>query len=223
MSGHGASRSTFFYAIVTWGLRVLLRLLFHVRTKGVRRFPQHGAFIVAGNHASFLDPPVMGAMIKGWMIHFMARDSLFHPPWFGGALRRLGVIPLDRARGDIGAMRKALQTLKEGKALGLFPEGTRSPDGNLQPAKGGIGFLVAKAAVPVFPAYIHGTFEAWPKGSKMKRGTRVTVVYGDPISPEEVVALGKGEYEKIAALIMERIAALRPEAIALLDKRHRPS
>ena len=223
MSGSRSHRRTFVYIVVTGTLRFLFRILFHIRVKGARQFPRHGAFILAGNHASFLDPPAMAAMAKGWMIHFMARDNLFEPPWFAWLLRQLGVMPLDRTRGDIGAMRKALQSLKEGKALGLFPEGTRTLDGKLQAAKGGIGFLVAKAAVPVYPVYIHGTFAAYPKGGKMKIGTPLTMAFGDPISPEEVLALGKGEYEKIATHIMDRIAALRPEAIALLDKRHRPS
>ena len=223
MSRSSPHRRTFVYIVVTGTLRVLFRLLFHIRVKGANQFPKNGAFILAGNHASFLDPPVMAAMATGWMIHFMARDNLFHPPWFAWLLRQLGVMPLDRTRGDIGAMRKALQSLKEGKALGLFPEGTRTLDGYLQPAKGGIGFLVAKAAVPVYPVYIHGTFAAYPKGGKMRTGIPITMAFGDPISPEEVLALGKGEYEKIASHIMDRIAALRPEALALLDKRCRPS
>lgn len=223
MSGRGANRSTGIYHIVISSLHILFRLLFHIRVKGSGQFPETGAFILAGNHASFLDPPALAAMAKGWKIHFMARDNLFHPPWFAWLLNKLAVMPLDRTRGDIGAMRKALQSLKEGKALGLFPEGTRTLDGHLQPPKGGIGFLVAKAAVPVYPVYIHGTFAAWRKGGKFKAGVPITMVYGPPIMPEEVMALGKGEYEKIAAHIMDRIAALRPEALELLDKRHRPS
>ena len=139
----------------------------------------------------------------------MARDSLFKPRIMNWALHQLGVVPLNRDRGDVGALRKALHILKEDGAMGFFPEGTRSLTGQMQPAKGGVGFLVAKAGVPVIPARISGTFEAWPKGHRFHPHP-VRVVYGAPITPEEITAFGTGgeAYERIAAHIMERISAL---------------
>jgi hypothetical protein len=82
---------------------------------------------------------------------------------------RVGVIALDRTKGDLGALKKAIATLKEGKVIGLFPEGTRSPDGQMREAKGGIGFLIAKGDVPVVPLHISGTFAAFPKGADKLR------------------------------------------------------
>ena len=95
--------------------------------------------------------------------------------------------------------------------MGIFPEGTRSSDGELQQAKGGVGFLIAKAGVPVVPAYVQGTFNAYPRGAKWIRPSKISVTYGTPIPPSEISALGdgRGSYDAIAALVMARIAALR--------------
>lgn len=202
-----------YYGTVIRFLRLAFWLLCGMRVRGLKNVPLKGGFIIASNHASFLDPPAIAAGIMSRIVHYMARDTLFHPPYFAWFLRNMGVIPLDRARGDLGAIKKALHTLKEGKGIGLFPEGTRTEDGNLQPPKGGIGFIVAKAGVPVVPTYIEGTFRVWPKGQKrMKIGRRITIYYGDPIQPSELLAYGTGNeaYDKISALIMERIARLKP-------------
>ena len=102
--------------------------------------------------------------------------------------------------------------LREGKVLGLFPEGTRSVTGEPQAAKGGIGFLISKAAVRVVPAYVDGSFQAFPKGAKRIKRGRVRVYYGKPIEPAEFAALGtdRGSYGRIGELVMSRIVALRP-------------
>ncbi len=186
------------------------RLAHGLRVEGVEQVPARGGCIVAGNHASVLDPPLMGCPIRHREVHYLAKAELFRPPlgWF---LRQVGAVPVERGRGDVGALRRALELLREGRVLGLFPEGTRSPDGRLQPPKRGLGFLVAKAGVPVVPAFLSGTFEAWPKGVRYPRlGRPVSVRYGPPISPEEVLALADRDegYEQVAALVMARIAQL---------------
>lgn len=165
---------------------------------------------MAGNHTSVLDPPLMGCAVSHRVVHYVAKVELFRPP-FGWLLRALGAVPVERGRGDIVAIRTALGLLKQGQVLGIFPEGTRSPDGRLQAPKRGIGFLVAKAAVPVVPTYIEGTFEAWPKGRRWPRfGTPVCVQYGAPIHPDEIMieATQQDGYESVARLVMTRIAAL---------------
>ena len=96
---------------------------------------------------------------------------------------------IDRDRGDLGAMKTAIKRLKEGDVVGIFPEGTRSPDGTIQEAKGGIAFLLAKAAVPVVPMYIAGTFQAFPKGAKKFAPSRITVNVGKPIPTEKSIGL----------------------------------
>jgi len=122
-------------------------------------------------------------------------------------------VMLDRTKGDIGAMKAALAILKAEGALCLFPEGTRTRDGRLQAVKGGIGFLIAKAGVPVFPVYVNGSFKAFPWGARWIRPHKITVHYGTPLKPETWSELtgNKLGYERIADLVMERIAALEQD------------
>jgi 1-acyl-sn-glycerol-3-phosphate acyltransferase len=180
--------------------------------RGAENVPATGGCIIVSNHASFLDPPIVGAGVRHRQVRFMARDTLFTGRFMGWLLPAIGVIPLDRTRGDIGALRQAIRLLKDGAVIGLFPEGTRTHDGHLQAPKGGIGFLIAKAGVPVVPAYISGSFRAYPRGARGIRPARVGIVFGAPLPPAELAALAAEEngYEKIAQLVMTHIAALRP-------------
>ena len=187
-----------------------LRLKYRMRVSGREHVPPRGGAILAANHCSYLDPPVMAGCSNRRIVHFMARDTLFSNPvarWF---FPRVGVMPIDRTRGDLGALRKAIALLKEGRVVGLFPEGTRSPDGRMREAKGGIGFLIAKGDVPVVPLHISGTHEAFPKGADKLRPSRIVARFGPPISPEEIRAAmpAKNDYEAVGALIMRRIAEL---------------
>ncbi len=179
---------------------------------GIKNVPRTGGVIIASNHASYLDPPAVGAASrKVRMTHFMARDTLFRKRLMGAFLRRVGVIPLDRDKGDIKAMKTAIQLLRDGASVALFPEGTRSPDGTLQPAKPGIGFLVSKGQAPVVPVYVHGSYEAWSKNSGGLKHLPVSVIFGKLITQEEIRGLGEGReaYSLIGDLIMKRIAELK--------------
>lgn len=204
----------FFHNPLYWLARgsVHLGLLakYRFRVEGREHLPEEGGAVVAANHCSYLDPPAMSAAVHNRVVHFMARDTLFSnavAKWF---FTRTGVIALDRTRGDLGALKKAIATLKEGKVIGLFPEGTRSPDGSMGEAKGGIGFLIAKGNVPVVPLYISGTYEAFPKGAKRFGRSRVRARFGRAISPEEIRAAmpEKNDYEAVGALVMARIREL---------------
>ena len=191
-----------------------LLLKYRLRVSGREHVPARGGAVIAANHCSYLDPPVMAGCSNRRIVHFMARDTLFSNPvarWF---FPRVGVIALDRTKGDLGALKKAIATLKEGHVIGLFPEGTRSPDGQMREAKGGIGFLIAKGNVPVVPLYISGTFAAFPKGADKLRPGRLVARFGPPISPEEIRAAmpAKNDYEAVGALVMSRIRALAEES-----------
>ena len=190
-----------------------LLLKYRLRVSGREHVPARGGAVIAANHCSYLDPPVMAGCSNRRIVHFMARDTLFSNPvarWF---FPRVGVIALDRTKGDLGALKKAIATLKEGRVIGLFPEGTRSPDGQMREAKGGIGFLIAKGDVPVVPLYISGTFAAFPKGADKLRPGRLVARFGPPISPDEIRAAmpAKNDYEAVGALVMSRIRALAEE------------
>ena len=198
------------YTLSRWALKVGLLCVNRFATEGSENVPAAGGCIVAANHASYLDPPAMGAGVRHRMVQFMARDTLASSGFAHWLFTAVGCVLIDRQRGDVAALKRSLQVLKAGGVLGLFPEGTRSLDGELQQAKGGIGFLIAKAAVPVVPAYISGTNKAFPKHAKWIRPCKVGIRFGPPIQPAEFAAYGeKKEYDLIGKLVMERIAALK--------------
>ncbi len=189
-----------------------LRVCNRIKMFGIQNVPETGGLIIATNHASYLDPPAVGACTyRTRMTHFMARDTLFVKPLMGAFLHKVGVIPLDREKGDIKAMRTAIHLLKNGAAVALFPEGTRSETGELQPPKPGVGFLVAKGQAPVVPVYVHGSYEAWSKHSGGLKREPVNVIFGKLITREEIDRIGKGReaYSLIGELIMKRIAELK--------------
>lgn len=202
------------YRICRFLLKVWMVLWCRYETRGERQVPGEGGCILASNHASFLDPPLVGCNLDRRFIRFMARDTLFRNPVFRWWAIRVGVVMLDRTKGDIGAMKAALAVLQAGGILCLFPEGTRTTDGRLQTAKGGIGFLIAKARVPVVPVYVKGSFKAFPRGARWIRPRKIIVYYGSPLNPEDWAELAESKegYERIAGLVIERIAALEQEA-----------
>ncbi|HMO52204.1 MAG TPA: lysophospholipid acyltransferase family protein [Kiritimatiellia bacterium] len=196
-------------------LGLALRVRCRFRSHDYAYIPAEGGVIIASNHASFLDPPVLGVAVPHRPVRFMARDTLFDHSFLAWFYYRFGVVPLSREKGDVGAIKTAIQLLREGHCVALFPEGTRTPDGHLQPAKGGVGFLIHKANVPVVPAYIRGSYEAWPKGAKKMKSAPVSVHFGPPISPEALCLTddrGKPDYMGIGAMVMARIAELRDAA-----------
>ena len=203
----------FLYWLCIFLLKVWMSLWLRYETRGERQVPVKGGCILASNHASFLDPPLVGCGIVYRFVRFMARDTLFQNPLSRWWAIRVGVVMLDRTKGDIGALKTALTILKAGGALCLFPEGTRTRDGRLQAAKGGIGFLIAKARVPVFPVYVNGSFQAFPRGARVIRPHKITVHFGTPLNPETYSGLteNKKDYERITDLVMERIAALEQD------------
>jgi len=198
-----------FYRVACDFFELFLKTSNRLKVIGEGNIPKAGGLIVASNHSSYLDPPAVGAATRlVRTTHFMARNTLFEKPLMGWFLRNVGVIALDREKGDVRAMRKAIQLLKGGASVALFPEGTRSEDGTLQPPKPGIGFLVAKGQTPVLPVYVHGSYAAWSKSSGGLKHLPITVIIGRLITREEIQRLGKGReaYAKIGELIMERIA-----------------
>ncbi len=206
--------SPLFYRYTCDVFNAFLKTSNRLKVIGGGNIPKAGGLIVASNHSSYLDPPAVGAATRlVRTTHFMARDTLFEKPLMGWFLRNVGVISLDREKGDVRAMRTAIHLLKGGASVALFPEGTRSEDGTLQPPKPGIGFLVAKGQTPVLPVYVHGSHAAWSKSSGGLKHLPITVIIGRLITREEIQEMGKGReaYVKIGELIMERIAELKAD------------
>ena len=200
------------YSIACNFFWVSLRLKNKITFCGLQNVPKTGGVIIASNHASYIDPPAVGACTyRTRMTHFMARDTLFKKGFMHWFLHKVGVIPLDREKGDIKAMKTSIALLKDGASVALFPEGTRSENGELQAPKPGIGFLVAKGEAPVVPVYVHGAYDAWSKHSDGWEKHPVTVIFGQLITQQEIKALGAGRaaYPLIGELIMKRIAELK--------------
>jgi len=159
---------------------LFLRLGFGLQVEGQARVPRAGGCVIASNHVSFLDPIVVGVACPR-RLTFMARSSLFTRPFLGWWLRGVGAIPVTRDEADLPAVRAALQALRGGQPMALFPEGTRQPDGRLGAARRGIGLLACGAAVPVVPLYLHGTHAALPRGARWFRRAKIRVAFGAPI------------------------------------------
>ncbi|WP_245522255.1 lysophospholipid acyltransferase family protein [Thermocrinis albus] len=176
-----------------------------MRVIGLERIPPD-ACIVASNHRSHLDPPVLNAVFPQPLI-FLAKEELFRIPLLGKALPHMGALPVRRGSGDLDVLQKALDLLHRGCKVCVFPEGTRAMPGSFLKPKAGVGFLAIKSRKPVLPVYIEGTDRVLPRGRKFPLpGSVIKVVIGQPeVFEEEDSPQG---YRKVADTIMERIKAL---------------
>jgi 1-acyl-sn-glycerol-3-phosphate acyltransferase len=188
---------------------VVLRCLFGLRTFGADNVPREGAVLLAANHTSALDPPVVGAGVRR-PLQYMAKAELFRVPLLGSLISRLNAYPVERDGADAGALRHALLLLREGRALLVFPEGTRGTEGTLQRGRAGAGMLAARSEVPVVPVYVEGTGRVLPRGASRPKRGRITVRYGAPLRFER--GAGKNRYQEISDQIMAAIGRLKAEA-----------
>jgi 1-acyl-sn-glycerol-3-phosphate acyltransferase len=198
-----------FYSLVTSSLRAYFCLFHRLRIYGTYPTPK-GKAVIAPNHVSFFDPPLMGAC---WPeeIHFLARASLFHFSFFKYTLPRLNAHPVQGTAQDIQSFRTICQLLNEGKKVVLFPEGIRSPDGELQEFKTGVAMLALRTQSPIIPVYITGTFQAWPRQKRWpKIGPRIACVFGKPIFFEHTDSVNKKQAQENATLqVQKSIESLR--------------
>lgn len=196
---------------VGWSLfLIFFKIYLGFKVTGRENVPKKGAFIIASNHESYFDPILLGTSLYR-SLNYMARDTLFKKPLFGWVMRQVHSIPLSRSKGDIRAIKDSLTALDSGKPIVMFPEGTRSKDGILKESKPGIGFIIAKAGVPVVPAYIKGSYEALPEGLNTLKHSRVSVHIGEAVVFDKKFfeSEGKDAYKKASDEIMRRIACLK--------------
>jgi 1-acyl-sn-glycerol-3-phosphate acyltransferase len=188
---------------------LLAKTVFSYRAFGRENLIEEGPAIMAANHQSYLDPPLVGITCRN-EIYFLARKTLFEKKLLGSLISRVNALPVDLSRGDLAAIRTIINLLKEGHRTAIFPEGTRSLDGNIQQARPGIGMIIAKTLVPVVPIRIFGSFEAWPKRGKI-RPHPITVVVGKPMRfvKEEFGGHNRESYQKISERVLAAIAAIR--------------
>lgn len=182
-------------------------LFFRVRIYGRENIPAEGAFIVAGNHQSYLDPVFCGIGATRRLL-YMARDTLFRNPLGGAILRSVNTIPLSRGKADIGAMKLVISRLKEGHGVCLFPEGTRSQDGKIVAFKPGFGLLCRRSKAMVIPTVIDGAFECWPRHKKLFSSGPIVVRFGTPLSPEKIQTMSN---EGLAKYLTETLRQMQHE------------
>lgn len=179
--------------------------------------PLSGPVILAANHASFIDPPLVGGGLSR-PLNYLARESLFELPALRTLLHQVNAVPVDRDGGGAAGLRAILERLLAGGAILLFPEGTRSPDGTLRQARSGIGLTVIKSCAPVVPVRVFGTFEAWGRHMRLPHPHRLAVKYGTPLTFTALRAEAtscskprlKAIYRQVADDIMHAIGQLEP-------------
>jgi len=199
----------FFYTLS----KIIARTFFRFRVIHPERMIESGSLILAMNHQSYFDPPLAGICSQR-ALYFLARKTLFSIPMLGRLLPDFNVIPIDREGKDSSSLKTIMRLLRSDQGVVLFPEGTRSPDGELQPARSGIGLIIAKTAAPVLPMRIFGAHEAFPKGSRKIHHHPITVVLGHPIyfTKEELTPIRGQErelYQQLSDRVMKEIAALQ--------------
>ncbi len=173
---------------------------------GYHNVPDKGGFIVAANHISYLDPPVIGVALRRKPI-FIAKEGLFKIPVIGTFVNYFS-FPLNRNKPQPSTIKEAVRRLKNGEVIVLFPEGTRSADGNMLDPKRGVGLIAVMSASPVVPALIEGTDKALPVGAKLIRPAKIRVIFGKYIEIEKKET-SKQFQERISREIMERIKELK--------------
>ncbi len=193
-----------FYSVSRIVVRAILQLWNGLRVIDAQNVPPQGPVILACNHIAYLDPPALGCGLPRPVL-YMAKTELFRIPVFGALIRALGAFPIDRSRGDVGAIKQAAALLRGGAVLGIFPEGTRNKDGKGKPQLG-IALLASRTGATVVPAYVSGTSQA-------KHRAKVTVVYGEPIRFEPGRQARREDLAKWTDELMGRIFALREKIV----------
>jgi len=208
------------YWVSFWFIRSFYRNLLLGEVEGLENVPRTGSIILASNHSSHLDPPLLGCNIMR-VITYFARKTLWKKGIGAAWMDAVGAIPIDRdGESDIKAMKATLAALKNGGVLTLFPEGTRSPDGTLQSAKPGIGLIAAKSQSAIVPCRIFNAYKALSKESRLPNlNLSIHIVYGTPLFPENYdpgKSAGKERYQRIADNIMAAISKIqRPRPIVI--------
>ena len=188
-----------FYDFAKFAVRLLVRVLWRARVFGTENVPAGGPLIVACNHLSYLDPPAMGCLCPR-RISYMAKKELFEIPVLGPVIQALGAYAVDRRGSATAAIKRSLQVLQAGGAVGIFPEGTRNLDGTVE-AQTGVALLASLAHAPVVPACVRGTDRALRLG-------RIDVAFGAPLALPAGRKATREDLSNFTAEIMKAIEAL---------------
>jgi 1-acyl-sn-glycerol-3-phosphate acyltransferase len=198
--------SLILYRLLKWIVFVpMLRLYCRGRVYGRENVPKRGRVIVVANHASDFDPPFVAISVHR-PVAFMAKQELFSIPLLGPGIRLYGAYPVNRESPDRSAIRSAIEQINTGWAIGLFIQGTRTPDGRIPSPKLGAAMIAAKTQTPLLPVSIWGTHEMSPKGAKFPRPVPVTIRIGELISPP--TSTKREELEAVTQQCVDTIHAM---------------
>ena len=201
-----------FFRFVQYFTYIIYKLLFRISIKGISNIPLTGGVIIASNHASILDPPALGCVMPR-EVSFFAKKELFPVPLVGWFISYTKAIPVDRKGHSSNALKAIMKYLKKGRAVVIFPEGTKTKTGEFLKPKSGVGMAAVKADVPVVPCWIQGSFKAKPLASKL------TIHFLTPFRPDEIKAKTKKEhYLLVSERIIYDINKLYEKHMAVLNK-----
>jgi 1-acyl-sn-glycerol-3-phosphate acyltransferase len=206
---------TVWFWFCRWVCRLFCILFFRLRTYGTENIPDKGPFLLVSNHQSYLDPVFCGIPLKRQLC-FLARDSLFTNRFFGKLISSVNTIPLKQGEADLSAIKTVIAKLKDGKAVCLFPEGTRTSDGKIAPLKSGLGLLCRRGNAAVVPVVIDGAFECWPRHKRIFSSGPITVCYGKPIPADQAKNMGD---EKLTQLVTKTLRNMQNACRSKLGKK----
>jgi 1-acyl-sn-glycerol-3-phosphate acyltransferase len=195
---------------------------FSLRTAGMHHMPLHGPALVVANHQSFLDPPMVGVAVRRELV-YLARKTLFRNRFFAALIRAYNAVPIDQEGIGKDGIRTIVEQLHMGRAVLVFPDGERTPDGPMRPFKPGIQLLIKRSQAPIVPVGIAGAYQAWPRWQRLPMprplfapgAEGIAVVIGEPVDSRRYVAMPR---EQTLADLFARIDAVRRQAELL--RRH---
>lgn len=186
-------------------LYLIFKILFRLKVYGAEMVPEKGGVIIAANHVSFLDPPLLGVVLKR-RTTFIAKQYLFNTPIIGPVVKHYSM-PVDAGRTRPSTIKEAVRRLRSGELIVIFPEGGINLDGSFIDAKRGIGLIASMSGATIVPAFIDGTQRALPVGARFLRPARIEVFFGQPLKLGENED-EKGFQERVCMVIMDKIKAL---------------
>lgn len=203
------------YRLTQWTIGGMARVYFRLSRRGMDRMPAAGPVVLLANHQSHLDPLLIGCFMPR-PIGYLARDTLFKGV-LGPLIRAYDAIPIDRDGSGLAGIRATLKRIKQGDAVLMFPEGTRSLDGNLQPLKPGFIALVRRGKASIVPIGIAGSYEALPRGQSLPSPKPIAIVCGEPVPPQQLADLNDDD---VLQLVADQLAKCVGQAQSLAGYRN---
>lgn len=205
---HRSPAQPFVYSLLRTFSRLIAVTFYRLRCEGREHWPETGGGLVCSNHQSFFDPPLIGMTCPRQM-NYLARDTLFKVPVLSQVMSFLDAIPIDREGSGLSGLKETMKRLRAGELVLIFPEGTRTHDGELLPLKPGFCSVARRSRVPLIPVGMDGAYQAWPRTSPLPLPGKLAVVIGQPITAEEAAAMND---EELVAELTRRMRACHMEA-----------